>query len=134
MVPQEHLPRVQGLNQAVQGGLNIASPPLGAVLLSLLPLHGIMAIDVATAICAITPLILVSIPRPSRAPSEPGGRGVIGGAWRDMGQGLRYVYEWRGMFYSLIIVALFNFLWYPSSALTPIRVTKHFGGDVLELG
>ena len=51
-----------------------------------------------------------------------------------MGQGLRYVYEWRGMFYLLIIIALFNFLWYPSSALTPLLVTKHFGGGALELG
>jgi len=134
MVPQEHLPRVQGLNQAVQGGLNIVSPPLGALLLSLLPLHGIMAIDVATAICAIAPLFLVSIPQPSRDLSEPGERGVIGRVWQDVGEGLRYVYEWRGMFYLLIIIALFNFLCYPKSALTPILVTKHFGGGVLELG
>jgi DHA3 family macrolide efflux protein-like MFS transporter len=134
MVPPEHLPRVQGLNQAVQGGLNIVSPPLGAFLLSLLPLHGIMAIDVVTALCAILPLFLVSIPQPSRDLPEPGGRGIIGGVWQDVREGLRYVYEWRGVFYLLILAALCNFFGNPGSALMPILVTKHFGGGVVELG
>jgi DHA3 family macrolide efflux protein-like MFS transporter len=134
MVPKEHLPRVAGLNNAMHGGRNIVSPPLAALLLSLLPLHGIMAIDVATAMCAIVPLLLVSIPQPDRDLTEPGERGVISPVWQDVREGLRYVYEWRGLFYLLIIVALGNFFGVPGSALTPILVTNHFGGGVLELG
>jgi DHA3 family macrolide efflux protein-like MFS transporter len=131
MVPKEHLSRVAGLNQAIQGGLNIVSPPLGAFLLSLLPLHGIMAIDVVTAICAIVPLFLVSIPQPSRDPSD---QDSIGAVWQDVREGLRYVYQWRGVFWLLIISALANFFGGPSFALIPILVTKHFGGGVIELG
>src|SRR5690242_16378351 len=34
LVPREHLARVQGFNQALNGGLNILSAPLGAFLLA----------------------------------------------------------------------------------------------------
>ena len=36
MVPEKHLSRVAGINQAISGGLNIAAPPLGALLMSLI--------------------------------------------------------------------------------------------------
>src|SRR4030066_1615060 len=49
MVPNEQFSRIQGLNQMLQGGMNIASAPLGALLLALLPMEGILAIDVFTA-------------------------------------------------------------------------------------
>jgi DHA3 family macrolide efflux protein-like MFS transporter len=90
-----------------------------------------MAIDVATAVCAIAPLFLVSIPQPTHDSSE---RGSIGGVWRDVREGLRYVYRWRGIFWLLIMAALANFFGGPSFALIPILVTKHFGGGVIELG
>src|SRR6266508_4660309 len=52
LVPKEHLARVQGFNQALYGGLNIISAPLGAYLLSVLPMQGILGIDITTAIFA----------------------------------------------------------------------------------
>ncbi len=59
MVPHEHMTRIQGINQTLNGGLNIISAPLGALLLELLPMYGIVAIDVVTAAVAILPLFLV---------------------------------------------------------------------------
>ena len=53
MVPKDHLPRVAGLNQTIGGAVNILSPPLGALLLKVLPLHSIMAIDLVSAAFAI---------------------------------------------------------------------------------
>jgi len=47
--PKEHLSRVQGVNQFLNGGLNIVSAPLGALLLPIIPMQGIVAIDVITA-------------------------------------------------------------------------------------
>jgi len=41
MVPERHLTRVAGLNQTMQGVTNIVSPPLGAIFLAILPMHGI---------------------------------------------------------------------------------------------
>src|SRR5262249_22987026 len=45
MVPDEHLTRIQGLNQMLQGGMTIVSAPLGALLLGYLPMSGVMLID-----------------------------------------------------------------------------------------
>jgi len=49
MVPVEHLTRIQGLNQLLEGGLNVVAAPLGALLLGMLPMQGILSIDVITA-------------------------------------------------------------------------------------
>jgi len=38
MVPREHLTRIQGMNQMLNGGLNIVAAPLGAFLLGILPM------------------------------------------------------------------------------------------------
>ena len=88
MVPEEQLTRMQGLNQTIQGGLNIASAPLGALLLTVLPLQGILFIDVITALFAIVPLLFVFVPQPLRKTAVSQTT-----FWSDMKEGLRYA--WR---------------------------------------
>src|SRR5688500_14827268 len=44
LVPKEQLARVQGFNQALYGGMNIISAPLGAYLLAIMPMQGILGI------------------------------------------------------------------------------------------
>ncbi len=56
MVPERHLFRIQGANETLNGILNIGGPPLGALLLAILPYHAIMELDVATAAFADVPL------------------------------------------------------------------------------
>jgi DHA3 family macrolide efflux protein-like MFS transporter len=132
MVPKEHLSRVAGLNQTVGGAVNIVSPPLGALLLSLLRLHQIMAIDVITAAFAITPLFFVHVPQPRRqaaavAESKPS-------LWDDTREGLRYLWGWPGLLAVCILAMLLNFVGNPAFSLTPILVTQHFGGEAWHLG
>ena len=74
MVPDEQLTRVAGVNQTMQGALNVIGPPLGAMLVALLPFEGIMLMDVGTAVLAVAPLFFVSIPQPDR-PSTTSGDG-----------------------------------------------------------
>jgi DHA3 family macrolide efflux protein-like MFS transporter len=133
MVPREHLSRVAGMNQTMQGALGVAAPPLGAILLGLLPLHGVMAIDVATAAFAILPLLFVVVPQPSASvPAESGtGRSSV---MREMGQGLRYVWRWPGLVAVLVMAMVINFVVNPAFTLMPLLVTEHFGGGVLQLG
>jgi MFS transporter, DHA3 family, macrolide efflux protein len=127
MVPKEQLSRVAGMNQTVQAAMGILSPPVGALLLSLLPLHGIMAIDVGTAVIAISLLAAVPIPRPQRADLE-GARAARPSLWQDFRAGLAYVVGWRGLAALIAIAALTNLVLSPASALMPILVTKHFHG------
>ena len=49
-----------GLNQMVMGIMMISAAPLGTLLLDLLPIYGVLAIDIVTAIIAIVPLLLIS--------------------------------------------------------------------------
>jgi DHA3 family macrolide efflux protein-like MFS transporter len=133
MVPQEHLGRVAGLNQTIGGAVNIISPPLGAYLLSILPPHGIMAIDVLTAVFAIVPLFFVHIPQPEKAGAVQGTQAKPT-LWTDMREGLRYVKGWPGLLGICLLATLLNLSIMPAMSLMPLLITEHFGGDALQLG
>jgi len=133
MVPKEQLARLAGLNQTLQGLLSVFAPPLGALLLGLLPMQGVLAIDVITALLAILPLLFVSIPQPTRAPAADGGPARTT-YFQDLRAGFRYVVRWPGLFALILMAMLLNFLLVPASSLTPLVVTKVFGKGVVELG
>jgi DHA3 family macrolide efflux protein-like MFS transporter len=131
LVPEKHLSRIAGLNQSLYGLANIVSPPLGALLLSLLPMQSILAIDVGTAMLAIVPLLFIAIPNPPR--SEDEASGVKPSVLADVRQGLRLVWRWPGLLLILVLAALLNLLLVPAMSLLPILVTEHFGGLAMEL-
>ncbi len=132
LVPEEHLARVQGLSQMVQGALKVAGPPMGALLLAWLPLHGIMLIDVGTAALAIALLLVAHIPQPARADlALSTARPSI---WADVREGIRYVVSWPGLLTVLLMATFLNFTGVPMWVLLPLLVTKHFGGGALQLG
>lgn len=130
MVPKEHLARVQGMNQTLNGGLNVLSAPLGAFLLAFLPIQGILGIDVFTALLAITIILFIHIPQPKRQ-VEVSGRTSL---WQDMGEGFRYVRGWPALLIILAMAMIINFLFNPVVAFLPLLVTNHFGGGAMELG
>lgn len=129
MVPEAHLARVAGLNQMVQGLLTIASPPVGALLLAMLPFQGVMAIDVVTAIAGIGALLVVAIPRPAPATNVEARPSF----WAELAEGLRYVRGWSGLMVILVMATVINFFLIAAAALMPMLVTLHFGGKVLDL-
>jgi DHA3 family macrolide efflux protein-like MFS transporter len=134
MVPKEHLARVAGLNQTMMGVMNIISPPLGALLLSVLPLGKVLAVDIVTAGLAVLPLLFVAIPQPERsAPAEAQGAGRAS-VWADLRAGLRYVASWPGLLAILVMAMAINFVVNPAFSLMPILVTKYFGLGALQLG
>lgn len=132
MVPKEHLSRIQGLNQMLNGGLNIISAPLGALLLELLPMQGILGIDVFTALLAITPLFFVAIPQPARI-LEEGAPKAKTSVWAEMRLGMKYAFSWPGLMIIGMVATMINFLLTPAFSLMPILVTKHFNGQALQL-
>lgn len=132
MVPRQHLSRVQGINQMLNGGLNILSAPLGALLLEVLPLQGVLAIDVATAALAIAPLFFIAIPQPAPRRAADGSE-ERGGFWEDLRAGMRYVWGWPGLVMLMVMATLINFVIAPAFALLPILVSGHFGGQAIHL-
>lgn len=129
MVPKEHLSRVSGVNQAMNGALNIVGPALGALLLSLTEIHNIMLMDVGTAVLAITPLFFIQIPQPT--PNDNGDE--KSSLWADMKEGARYLFAWRGMMLLLGLALLIKVALTPAFSLLPLLTTQHFGGDAAAL-
>jgi DHA3 family macrolide efflux protein-like MFS transporter len=128
MVPDEHLSRVEGLNQALNGFMSILAPPLGALLIGVMPLQGVLAIDVVTAALAIAPLGFIAVPQPHQA--APAGKFSL---WADLREGWRYVVGWPGLLAIGIVAMALSFLLNPAFSLTPLLVTEHFKGGAFHL-
>lgn len=131
MVPRAQLARIAGLNQMLSGGLNIVAPPLGALLMELLPLHMVVAVDVVTALIAVLPMIFIAIPSPRRA-DGPSGATNLRVLWGDVRMGLRLVGRWPGLLAIIILAMLLNLIISPVFRLLPLLVSQHFGGGALE--
>lgn len=130
MVPQRHLTRVAGLNQTMNGLLTIIGPPLGALLLSLIPLHGVMLVDVGTALFAVIPLCFIAIPQPPKVASEASVRPSV---WRDVREGFSYLRGWRGAMALIGGALIFKIALTPAFSLIPLLVRNHFGGGAAQL-
>ena len=132
MVPDKHLSRISGINQALRGGMTIVGPPLGAILLGAIPFYGIISIDVLTAIFAIVSLLFVFIPQPEKLIKKE----II--SFRlllnDIKIAGKYVVSWPGLFGVLILAVLLNSLVSPAFVMLPILVTEHFLGGAWHLG
>ena len=131
MVPKKHLARIAGMNQTLQGAINIVAPPTGAILIEIISTQNVLLIDVGTALVAILPLFFIPIPQPIR---ENGQKASETRFWQDLKEGFTYVASWPGLLGILIMMTMINFLLSPTGALMPLLVTKHFGGDALQFG
>ena len=132
MVPVEHLTRVQGINQMLNGGLNVISAPLGALLLSVLPMQGILAIDVVSALFAIVPLLFIRIPQPERHSSTEDDS-TQETVWQGVKEGLRYVLGWPCLLIVGLMTVGINFTIIPAFSLMPLLVKEYFGGSAIHL-
>jgi MFS transporter, DHA3 family, macrolide efflux protein len=129
IVPEKDLARANGLNQTLQGIISIASPPLGAFLMEMLPMQSVLAVDIGTAVAAIGCMIVLVIPQPVRTTLS-----IKPSFITDMIQGFSYLWSKRGLTILLGLVAVLNFFGMPPFALLPMLVKQTLGGDVLKLG
>lgn len=132
MVPKEQLSRVAGANQTLQGLVGIVAPPVGALLVEALSNENILMIDVVTAIIGITPLLFFSVPQPQKAKAHE--FAPKASFMQDFAAGFKYIVAWPGLLLLALMATLLNFLIAPTSALTPLLVTKYFNLGALELG
>jgi MFS transporter, DHA3 family, macrolide efflux protein len=134
MVPKDYYTRVQGMNQAMSGLMTILAAPAGALLLAILPMYGILSIDVITALLAVIPLLFIRIPQPVRQTATSTEIVEVKPTiWQDFKAGLHYVFGWPGLVMIVLIATLINLLLAPTSTLLPILVTKVFLGQAIQL-
>jgi DHA3 family macrolide efflux protein-like MFS transporter len=125
MVPKKQLSRVAGMNQTLQGIMNIIAPAMGAFL-----------IDVTTAALAVIPLLFFAIPQPIRAASngDADRPSLKTSVWQDVAEGWKYISGWPALMGIIMVAMLVNFLINPAFSLLPLVVTEHFGKGAYELG
>jgi DHA3 family macrolide efflux protein-like MFS transporter len=132
MVPKEHLSRLGGVNQAVDGMINVFSPALGALLLELLPMQGVLAVDIATAAIAISLMIfLVKVPQPKATPKST--KVTPRSLMADVREAAHYIVTWPGLLLLILMASLLNMFLAPGGNLLPLHVTSFFGKGVQEL-
>ncbi|MDW5563435.1 MAG: MFS transporter [Methanomassiliicoccus sp.] len=126
MVPEKFLTKVNGLNESVRGVATIFAPPLGAVLIAMLPVGDVLIADIATTVLAIGTLMVVSIPQPERRP------GPKTSMKEDLKEAAGFLRSWPGVISLLAVFMVVNFLISPTFSLLPIMAVNHFGGGAME--
>lgn len=131
MVPEKHYTRISGLNQTIHGLLNLVGAPLGAFLLAIMPLHGVMLFDVVTAAFAVIPLLVIVIPQPKE---EHVAAIKMSSFLSNARDGLRFVLHWPGMLVLLAGASVLKIVLIPAFNLAPLLIMNHFKGGAAELG
>lgn len=129
MVPEKHYVRIQGLNQALQNGSPLLAAPVGALLVSLLPMSSILLIDVATALVAVVPLLFVKVPQPEVQNENAEQLSVLA----DVAEGIRHLRHHNEQKYLVIGITFLNFCVVPAFVLLPLYVLQELGGGAYYL-
>ena len=126
LVPSDFLPRAAGLNQMMQGITTVGAAPLGAFVMSIMPVGWALGIDVLTAAIGITPLLFVSIPQ-----KLAGSRSER--IWHNLRDGINAVCNDRPLrtLYVLATCAVLTFS--PLSIMIPVLVKNYFGGGASDV-
>ena len=134
MVPQEKLVNVSGLDQSFSGAMNIVGGPLGAILLGVIGVRGLLWIDVITAVIAIGILLFVNVPNPDRSAMKDASKNGKNSYFDDLKIGFRYLFSWKGLVILKVGSLTINFLLTPAFAMLAYLTTDHFKKGALELG
>ena len=131
MVSKKQYGRASGMLSAAQFASGIFAPALAVILLTIIGIAGILTIDVATFLVAISALLFVHVPQPVVTEE---GRKSRGSLWKESAYGFRYISERRGLlgllmvFFGVNLVATFAF-----TLLAPMILART-GSDATALG
>ena len=129
IVPKDKLTKVNGANGSIQAIIMFISPMVSAALLAMASIEIILFIDVITAAIAIATLLgFLKISVHEKAAGTQ-----TTSYLNDFKQGLQYVNNHAFLKTFFIFFAVFFVLMAPAAFLTPLQVTRSFGGEVWHL-
>lgn len=130
LVPKSFLTRAAGLNQTMQGITLMASAPLGALAISVVPLGWALSIDVFTAILGIVPLLIFTIPQIR----QQSGKTSLNSIKNEFMEGFSLVWKNQGLrrLYGLVSCVILIIM--PTFTFIPLLVKEYFKGGVIEVG
>ncbi|MDY6872888.1 MAG: MFS transporter [Chloroflexota bacterium] len=129
MIPKEHYGRASGMISMVESLSNIVGPVLAGALIGVIGVQGILIIDMATFLIAITSLLLVVIPQPEVKKIQASFQQF----WQDVIFGFRYIFSRPGLLGLQMVFFCANFMtvigW---AVLSPMVLART--GDAQVLG
>jgi DHA3 family macrolide efflux protein-like MFS transporter len=127
LVPEENLTKINGLNSSIQSMALLVSPMIAGMLLSYMPITSILYIDVVTAIVGI--VILYSFVKSIHVDKKKTEESYFS----ELKEGISYIKKQDFIKKLITMSALFNIMIAPTAILTPLQVTRDFGGGVTKL-
>lgn len=146
LVPEQHLPRANGMMQTLWSLSSVLSPGIAALLISVPALLGessaligvlgngpalAFGLDALTFLVALLALTRLQIPSPVRnsAPEqrEPG-------LWAEAGVGWSFIWQRKGLLWLLLTFALINFAVTPLEVFETLLLKYQLAGDWQERG
>ena len=125
LVPKEKLAAANGLDQGSLQLSTLVGQSVGGVLYNLLGAPVLFVIDgVSYLFSAVSESFIRTEPR---AAPEPSAGGVRAAYRKDLVEGLRYVWDRRGMRDFLLLAAVVNFFAMPMLVLLPFLVSDNLG-------
>ncbi|MBN1218457.1 MAG: MFS transporter [Anaerolineae bacterium] len=128
LVSKEKLGRANGLVQFGRAASEILAPALAGILVLAIQVQGVILIDVATFVFAVTTLLLVRVPHPPSTTKEKTGKGSL---WREVAYGWTYLTARPGLMGLLIFLATVNFFWGMLAVLITPMVLSFTSADAL---
>ncbi|MGI6665528.1 MAG: MFS transporter [Christensenellaceae bacterium] len=128
IVPASELTRVNGINGSVQSLITLLSPMLSGFLLGFASIEFIFFIDVVTAVLAILVMVVfLRIPKEEKQQTEKPS------ALRELKEGFSYIKKERYLISFFFFFTLFLVAACPAAFLTPLQVSRAYGGEVWRL-
>jgi MFS family permease len=107
LVPDDKRDMANSLTQISQPAAGIVAPAVAGFMFALFGVVGTLAIDLVTFFFAFVVILMVQIPRPRKSQdAAEHDRSMLA----DMTTGIRYLWKLRPLFWSVMFVALLNFL------------------------
>jgi DHA3 family macrolide efflux protein-like MFS transporter len=106
LVPKEQLGRAGGMVQIGEAISQLLAPAAAGALFVTIGLGGVIAIDFATYLFAVSTLLVVRVPSPERSEAGVEGQGSI---WKEALYGWTYISSRTGLLGLLLIFAATNF-------------------------
>lgn len=142
LVPKEQLPRANGMVQSGQACAQLFSPLLGGVLLGVIQLEGVILVDFATFLFALTTLLLVRFPDTK---TDVDLKEEKTSFWQEAVDGSTYIFVRPGLLALLIVFAINNFVFglievlFPPlvlsfTSVTVLGIIQSLGGAGMVLG
>jgi DHA3 family macrolide efflux protein-like MFS transporter len=131
IVPPEHLMKINGIHTSIQSFISLASPAAGGALFALVPLEYLLFIDIITAIAGIC-ILQFAVKIPPNITHGTTGKSAVN-YFRDLHAGLRYIRHEKWIFRIILLETVMFAAISPASFLTPLQVTREFGGDMWRL-